>query len=227
MRLGYPALLELYMPEKQEKRLAALVGLVIGTGFLMISTLAGVAPWQLGKYLFATLTWLALAVALSAVAGYYFFLPPYHTWVHTRATLAARAGIEWGAFHVVRSAVADGGVFAAACLSGPATSPSLALGAAAGLLGDKWNLGFLAETEHQVGGHLQSHLGSLPAQDGKSRAVVEQMYVDETRHSEMAKELGGAELPPPVKLAIGTRSAPLHTQMRHLSSGSLVGQRPD
>lgn len=76
---------------------------------------------------------------------------------------------------------------------------SLALGAAAGLLGDKWNLGFLSETERQVGGHLQSHLASLPPQDEKSRAVVQQMYVDETRHSEMAKELGGAELPLPVK----------------------------
>lgn len=76
---------------------------------------------------------------------------------------------------------------------------SLALGAVAGLLGDKWNLGFLAETEHQVGGHLQSHLASLPPQDEKSRAVVLQMYVDETNHSEMAKRLGGAELPAPVK----------------------------
>ncbi len=76
---------------------------------------------------------------------------------------------------------------------------SLALGAVAGLLGDKWNLGFLSETERQVGGHLQSHLASLPPQDEKSRAVVQQMYVDETRHSEMAKEMGGAELPAPVR----------------------------
>lgn len=83
---------------------------------------------------------------------------------------------------------------------------SLALGAAAGLLGDKWNLGFLAETEHQVGGHLQSHLERLPAQDEKSRAVVQQMYVDETRHSEMAKELGGAELPLPVRLLMRATS---------------------
>ena len=79
---------------------------------------------------------------------------------------------------------------------------SLALGAFAGLLGDKWNLGFLAETERQVGAHLQSHLARLPLQDEKSRAVVEQMYVDETRHSDMAVELGGAELPKPVKLAM-------------------------
>ncbi len=83
---------------------------------------------------------------------------------------------------------------------------SLALGAFAGLLGDKWNLGFLAETELQVGGHLQSHLASLPPQDEKSRAVVEQMYVDETLHSEMAKRLGGADLPFPVKLAMRASS---------------------
>jgi ubiquinone biosynthesis monooxygenase Coq7 len=79
---------------------------------------------------------------------------------------------------------------------------SLALGAFAGLLGDKWNLGFLAETERQVGAHLQSHLARLPQQDEKSRATVQQMYVDETRHSEMAVQLGGAELPLPVKLAM-------------------------
>jgi len=79
---------------------------------------------------------------------------------------------------------------------------SLALGAFAGLIGDKWNLGFLAETERQVGAHLQSHLSSLPAQDAKSRAVVQQMYVDEVGHSDMAIELGGAELPLPVKLAM-------------------------
>ncbi|MGV8935229.1 MAG: 2-polyprenyl-3-methyl-6-methoxy-1,4-benzoquinone monooxygenase [Gallionellaceae bacterium] len=79
---------------------------------------------------------------------------------------------------------------------------SLAIGAVAGLLGDKWNLGFLAETERQVGEHLQSHLSKLPLQDDKSRAVVKQMYADETRHAEMAAGLGGAELPLPIKLAM-------------------------
>ncbi len=83
---------------------------------------------------------------------------------------------------------------------------SLALGAVAGLLGDKWNLGFLAETERQVGGHLQSHLARLPQQDAKSRAVVQQMYADETRHADMAAQLGGAELPLPVKLAMKVSS---------------------
>lgn len=79
---------------------------------------------------------------------------------------------------------------------------SLAIGAVAGLMGDKWNLGFLAETERQVGHHLQSHLERLPQQDGKSRAIVAQMYSDETGHADMATLLGGAELPQPVQLAM-------------------------
>ena len=79
---------------------------------------------------------------------------------------------------------------------------SLAIGAVAGLLGDKWNLGFLAETERQVGAHLQSHLHKLPEKDARSRAVVQQMYVDETQHAEMAVDLGAAELPLPVRLAM-------------------------
>jgi ubiquinone biosynthesis monooxygenase Coq7 len=79
---------------------------------------------------------------------------------------------------------------------------SLALGAFAGLLGDKWNLGFLAETERQVGGHLQEHLQELPAHDARSRAIVQQMYTDEIGHSDMALEMGGAELPAPVKLTM-------------------------
>ena len=83
---------------------------------------------------------------------------------------------------------------------------SLALGAVAGLLGDKWNLGFLAETERQVGAHLQSHLALLPQQDEKSRAVLNQMVVDETRHADMATQLGGAELPLPVKRAMQAAS---------------------
>lgn len=94
-------------------------------------------------------------------------------------------------------------------------SGSLALGAVAGLLGDKWNLGFLSETERQVGGHLQSHLEKLPAQDAKSRAIVQQMYTDETGHSEMARQMGGAELPGPIKLAMRATSKILtHTAYR-------------
>lgn len=79
---------------------------------------------------------------------------------------------------------------------------SLALGMAAGALGDKWNLGFLAETERQVGAHLASHLTELPEADAKSRAVVEQMQVDEARHAESALAHGGMVLPEPVKGAM-------------------------
>ena len=79
---------------------------------------------------------------------------------------------------------------------------SFALGAAAGLLGDKWNLGFLAETERQVEGHLAGHLDRLPVQDEKSRAIVSEMKDDEARHARAAVGHGAAELPEPVKLAM-------------------------
>jgi ubiquinone biosynthesis monooxygenase Coq7 len=79
---------------------------------------------------------------------------------------------------------------------------SLAIGALAGALGDKWNLGFLAETEHQVEKHLESHLGQLPQQDEKSRAILEQMKTDEIQHANTALEHGGAALPLPVKTAM-------------------------
>lgn len=83
---------------------------------------------------------------------------------------------------------------------------SLAIGAVAGLLGDKWNLGFLAETERQVSQHLLSHLDQLPQQDEKSRAIVTQMYADEAGHADRATSLGGAELPQPVQLAMKLNS---------------------
>lgn len=79
---------------------------------------------------------------------------------------------------------------------------SLALGAFAGLMGDKWNLGFLAETESQVGHHLESHLRLLPEQDAKSRAIVSQMYEDELSHATMAEQMGGVALPIPIKTAM-------------------------
>jgi ubiquinone biosynthesis monooxygenase Coq7 len=79
---------------------------------------------------------------------------------------------------------------------------SFAIGMLAGALGDKWNLGFLAETERQVEAHLQRHLDKLPAQDGRSRAVVEQMKTDEAQHATTAIEHGGAELPLPVRLGM-------------------------
>lgn len=81
-------------------------------------------------------------------------------------------------------------------------SGSLALGALAGALGDKWNLGFLAETERQVEHHLTDHLGKLPAQDEKSRAILEQMRTDEIQHAQTALDHGGAPLPLPVKAAM-------------------------
>lgn len=83
---------------------------------------------------------------------------------------------------------------------------SFALGAAAGALGDRWNLGFLAETERQVVRHLESHLSRLPADDRKSRAIVEQMRDDEARHATTALRHGGAELPAPVKAAMQASS---------------------
>lgn len=79
---------------------------------------------------------------------------------------------------------------------------AFALGAAAGALGDKWNLGFLAETERQVEAHLDGHLKQLPENDARSRAVVEQMKEDEIRHAQTAVDHGGAPLPLPVKLAM-------------------------
>lgn len=92
---------------------------------------------------------------------------------------------------------------------------SFTLGALAGALGDKWNLGFLAETERQVEGHLNGHLETLPAQDAKSRAVVEQMKADEIKHAETAVAHGGAPLPLPVKLAMQATSKILtHTAYR-------------
>jgi ubiquinone biosynthesis monooxygenase Coq7 len=83
---------------------------------------------------------------------------------------------------------------------------SFAIGAAAGLLGDRWNLGFLAETERQVVTHLEGHLDRLPAGDEKSRAIVEQMRDDEARHATSALQHGAAELPSPVKLAMRVSS---------------------
>ncbi len=83
---------------------------------------------------------------------------------------------------------------------------SFAIGATAGALGDKWNLGFLAETERQVERHLEGHLGRLPEPDRKSRAIVEQMRADEARHASTAQQHGGAELPAPVKAVMQAAS---------------------
>ena len=83
---------------------------------------------------------------------------------------------------------------------------SFAIGAVSGLLGDKWNLGFLAETERQVVHHLEGHLERLPVEDQKSRAIIEQMRDDEARHATSALEHGAAEMPAPVKAAMKASS---------------------
>jgi ubiquinone biosynthesis monooxygenase Coq7 len=76
---------------------------------------------------------------------------------------------------------------------------AFAIGAASGILGDRWSLGFIQETEKQVCAHLDSHLDHLPAQDARSRAIVEQMRDEEQEHGENAAEAGAADLPAPVK----------------------------
>jgi 3-demethoxyubiquinol 3-hydroxylase len=79
---------------------------------------------------------------------------------------------------------------------------SLALGIGAGLLGDRWSLAFLAETEHQVEEHLTGHLEKLSDEDAPTRAVVKAMRDDEARHRQTAVSLGAAELPEPAKRAM-------------------------
>ena len=73
------------------------------------------------------------------------------------------------------------------------------IGAASGVLGDKWSLGFIAETEKQVCDHLDSHLDRLPEEDARSRAIVTQMRDEEQEHGDNAREAGAAELPEPVR----------------------------
>lgn len=79
---------------------------------------------------------------------------------------------------------------------------SFGLGAMAGLAGDKWSLGFVAETEQQVCDHLTDHLQQLPPHDDKSHAVLSQMLTDEKAHGETARRAGGADLPLPVKFGM-------------------------
>jgi len=76
---------------------------------------------------------------------------------------------------------------------------SFAIGAVAGLAGDRTSLGFVAETERQVIEHLESHLHELPADDERSRRIVAQMQADEARHGSEARAAGGGELPGPIR----------------------------
>ncbi|HOY70172.1 MAG TPA: 2-polyprenyl-3-methyl-6-methoxy-1,4-benzoquinone monooxygenase [Methylotenera sp.] len=83
---------------------------------------------------------------------------------------------------------------------------SFTLGAVAGALGDKWSLGFLEETEKQVGAHLASHLAQLPEADKKTRQIIAQMQVDEAHHADEAHQLGAADLPAPAKFLMSQMS---------------------
>lgn len=76
---------------------------------------------------------------------------------------------------------------------------AFAIGAASGVLGDRWSLGFIAETEKQVCAHLESHLDRLPDDDVKSRAIVEKMRDEEQQHGDNAVDAGAAQLPEPIQ----------------------------
>jgi 3-demethoxyubiquinol 3-hydroxylase len=82
-------------------------------------------------------------------------------------------------------------------------STSFGIGALAGLAGDKWNLGFITETEQQVVKHLDGHLQRLPAQDLKSKAILEQMKEDEAHHASVAIKTGGVPLPQSIRWIMG------------------------
>lgn len=83
---------------------------------------------------------------------------------------------------------------------------SFGIGAVAGLAGDRWSLGFVAETEHQVVRHLESHLQQLPADDQRSKAILEQMRTDELKHAVTAENAGGAPLPAPIQSVMALMS---------------------
>ncbi len=83
---------------------------------------------------------------------------------------------------------------------------SFGIGAVAGLAGDQYSLGFVAETERQVGVHLDEHLQALPDNDERSRAILQQMHKDELHHREQAIDAGAQELPESVKAVMGVIS---------------------
>lgn len=76
---------------------------------------------------------------------------------------------------------------------------AFAIGAASGVMGDRWALGFVAETEKQVADHLRDHLERLPQKDARSRAIVRRMRDEEAAHGLQAEEKGGAPLPRPIR----------------------------
>ncbi len=79
---------------------------------------------------------------------------------------------------------------------------SFAIGAAAGIAGDDWSLGFVKETENQVEAHLQDHLERLPEGDARSQAILDQMKADEAKHADMAEDAGARDLPEPIRRAM-------------------------
>lgn len=88
---------------------------------------------------------------------------------------------------------------------------SFAIGALAGLVGDKESLGFVGETERQVVEHLEGHLKRLPESDARSRAILEQMRDDEARHGAAAERAGGEPMPAPVRAAMRLMSKVMTT----------------
>ncbi len=88
---------------------------------------------------------------------------------------------------------------------------SFAIGALAGLRGDGWNLGFVVETERQVEAHIDEHLDSLPNADARSRAILEVMKADESRHADNAEAAGARILPPPVPSLMAAASKLMKT----------------
>lgn len=91
---------------------------------------------------------------------------------------------------------------------------SFTLGALAGLAGDRWSLGFVAETERQVSAHLERHLNRLPTNDRRSRAILEQMLIDESNHATDAVHAGASELPPIIKEAMRMTARVMTTTAR-------------
>jgi ubiquinone biosynthesis monooxygenase Coq7 len=91
---------------------------------------------------------------------------------------------------------------------------SFAIGALAGLAGDRRSLGFVAETERQVERHLDGHLEQIPQSDTRSRAIIEQMRADERVHGELARQAGGVTLPQPVQSLMRTTARIMTTTAR-------------
>jgi ubiquinone biosynthesis monooxygenase Coq7 len=93
---------------------------------------------------------------------------------------------------------------------------AFAIGLVAARAGDRVSLGFMAETENQVEQHLQGHMEQLPAGDTASRAIVEQMKVDEAAHAQTAQALGGEPLPPPVRLVMRAAARVMTTTAHYI-----------